>query len=198
VARRWSLVVVVVAMVAACSAAAPPAATPAPATVAPETVAPETEAPTEDLESEEPAALAPDRYEPGTTVIVTNDDEDFVEITVSDVSTAELYEGDMVDDEPQTAGNVFIQASVEYHALVDDVAYNALDWRLVVDGVEQNSFTFVLNGPEPELGSGVLAANESATGWLIYEVPPEGEVVIQWGDILVFQDGPVFEVLLRE
>ena len=204
-ARRWSLLVAVMALAAACSSAAPPAATPLPATQAPATDAPETEAPpteepaaSEEPATDEPAAAAPDRYEPGTTVIVTKEDEDFVEITVFDVSTAERYEGDVVDDEPQTPGNVFIQAQVEYHALVDDTAYNALDWRLVVDGAEQPSFTFVLNGPEPELGSGVLVADESATGWLIYEVPPEGEVVIQWGDIIVFQDGPVFEVLLRE
>jgi hypothetical protein len=196
---------VAVALVAACSPSAPPAATPVPATAAPATKAPASEpAPTE-AASEAPvsdapsdaAGAAPDRYAPGTTVIVSKDDVDFVEITVSDVATAESYEGDVLADEPQTPGNVFIQAYVDYTAIADDTAYNALDWTLLVDGVEQTSFTFLLNGPEPTLGSGTLAAGESAGGWLVYEVPAEGEVVIQWGDILVFQDGPVFEIVLR-
>jgi hypothetical protein len=197
----------VVALVTACSSSAPPAApaTPAPATPAPTSAEPASEAPTPtDAASAQPATDAPsagagsvDRFDAGTTVVVSKDDVDYVEITVADVSVAESYEGDMVDDEPQVPGNVFIQAYAEYHALRDDTAYNSLDWKLVVDGVQQSGFTFLLNGPEPTLSFGTLAAGETAGGWLVYEVPPEGEVVVQWGDILVFQDGPVFEVLLR-
>ena len=107
------------------------------------------------------------------------------------------YDGEYVDDQPQVDGNVFIQAFVEYVALADDVAYNALDWNAFSEGAEIDTFTFVLNGPEPALGSGTLAAGDSASGWLVYEVPAEGEVVLSYGDIIALEDGPVFEVKIR-
>ena len=140
---------------------------------------------------------APKRFAVGDVIVVSKDDEDWAEITVTEASTVPQYEGDPINDTPKD-GNVYLQAFVHYKALTDGVSYNPLDWDLFVNNVAMNDFTFVLNGPEPPLGSGDLPKGREAEGWMIHEIPAEGEAVLSWKGVTFFDDPPVFEVVVRE
>lgn len=128
---------------------------------------------------------------PGEAIVV----DDAVRITVDQVEEAEGY-GDF--SEP-AEGNIYIQAFVTYEALEDGVAYNPFDWQVFVDDTAVENFTFVGEGPEPTLGSGNLTEGRKAEGWLIYEVPAAGEVILSYKSPFDPTDSkPAFEVRLRE
>jgi len=94
-------------------------------------------------------------------------------------------------------GNVYIEMHVTYRALAQNVDYNPFDWQLYVDDVAIDTFTIVLNGPDPELGSGSLPKGRKAQGWLVYEIPKTGRAVLSYSSNMFSDDPPVFEVLLR-
>ncbi len=71
--------------------------------------------------------------------------------------------------------------------------------RVFADGMAVDGTTFTLHGPEPDLGSGSLPKGRKAAGWLVYEVPKSGEVLLSYGSTFNFTDAPpLFEVLLRK
>lgn len=128
---------------------------------------------------------------PGEAVVV----DDAVRITVDQVEEAAKY-GDF--SEP-AEGNVYIQAFVTYEALEDGVSYNQFDWQVFVDDTAVENFAMVVDGPEPTLGSGNLTEGRKAEGWLIYEVPIEGEVILSYKSPFDPTDSkPAFEVQLRQ
>lgn len=155
-----------------------------------------TDEPAESATSEA-SAEAPTTFAVGDVVIVTKDDVDWAQITVTEASTVPEYEGELLTDTP-AEGNVYLQVFVRYEALSDGVAFNTLDWDLFVDDVIQENFTFVTNGPEPTLSSGQLPEGRIAEGWMVFEIPAEGEAVLSWKGITFFDDAPVFEVVVRE
>ena len=142
-------------------------------------------------------AEAPKRFAVGDVIVVSKDDVDWAEITVTEASTVPEYEGEFANDTP-AGGNVYLQVFVHYKALTDGVAYNPLDWSLFVDNVAIDDFTFVVNGPDPTLGSGDLPNGREAEGWMVHEIPATGEAVQSWSGITFFDDPPVFEVVVRE
>jgi hypothetical protein len=132
-------------------------------------------------------------HKPGDTVTVQQNGKDYVKITVSDVQTAASYtSGKGYPDKPRVAGNVYISANVAYEALADGVEYNTFDWTVTCAGVAVNNWTIELYGPKPELGSGSLSSGQKASGFLIYEVPPKGEVRMSYGG-----DPATFIVVIR-
>jgi hypothetical protein len=130
-------------------------------------------------------------------VRITCGTTDCLDITVSQVSeNAAYYDPDgYYNDEPQIAGNVFIQVWVDYVALDDNASYNPFDWDVYVGGAQVANYTFTIHGPKPELGSGQLATGRTASGWLVYEIAPSGTVILSYAPN--FEGPPVFEVTLR-
>ena len=45
---------------------------------------------------------------------------------------------------------------------------------------------------------GTLSQGSAAEGWLLYEVPPTGEVRLSYSDPATLDEPPIFEVVLRE
>ena len=128
---------------------------------------------------------------------LTNNGSDWADITVSKVSFPTSYKGTYYTDTPDK-GNVYMQVWVTYKAVVDGVDYNQFDWDVFVDGSAlQNTFTVVLSGPSPTLSSGWWPAGRTASGWLIYEVPVKGQVVLSYKGNMFSNQGPIFEYQLR-
>ena len=123
-----------------------------------------------------------------------------LEITIAQVSEAEFYaDPDGYFGDVPEPGNVYLQAFAVYEALADGASFNQFDWQVFVDGVALNSTSaFVLNGPEPELGSGTLPAGRRAEGWLVFEVPAAGEVVLSYEQNFIGGGAPPFELVLRQ
>ena len=132
----------------------------------------------------------------GESVGITCGATDCLQIVVSQVSeTPAYYDPDgYFDDEPEVPGNVFIQSYIDYLALDDGATYNPYDWALYVNGAQVSHHAFTIHGPQPELGSGELANGRTASGWLVYEVPPTGTVILSYAPN--YNGPPVFEVTL--
>jgi hypothetical protein len=142
------------------------------------------------------ASTGPVTYQIGQTATSDRDGQK-VKITVSDVAVAATYTGtDGYVDKPQVAGNVFISAKVTYEALTDGVTYSTADWDVFNDGVAVTGYTIVLGGPKPLLSSGSLTTGRKAIGYVIYEVPPKGEVRLSYKAV-VFDTTPTFEFVIR-
>lgn len=133
----------------------------------------------------------------GETVTITCGDDDCLEVTVTDPSFHEVYvdPDGFYNDEPQVPGYVYMQVFVEYVSLQDAATFNLFDWQVFVDGRLVDDYAFAINGPEPTLGSGQLPTGRTASGWLVYEVPATGEVVLAYAPN--FDGPPVFEMTLR-
>ena len=136
----------------------------------------------------------------GDVITITEDGDPWADFTVLEVQeAAEFVDPDgYFNDTPQTDGYVFLAAKVRYEALTNGVDYNPFDFQIFVDGQAVESYAFATNGPEPELSSGTLPEGRSAEGWLLYEVPPTGEVLLSYTGNMFLDDAPVFEVVLRE
>lgn len=141
-----------------------------------------------------PVAEGPKTFKPGDPITITSDDEDWATVVVSQVKQVKSYKGEYSTDKPKK-GRIFIQAKVTYTALADGVDYNPYDWQVFVDGEAVDSSTFVLNGPET-LDSGTLPKGRKASGWLVYEIPAKGKVLLSYGGTFS-NEAPVFEVQLR-
>lgn len=155
-----------------------------------------TDEPAEPTDEPEPTEEGPTLFQPGDPITVTEGDEPWAEITISKVKERTKYEGEYSDDKP-AKGNVFIELFVTYEALVDGVDYNPFDWQVFADGRAVDDYAFVLNGPEAMLESGTLPKGRIADGYIIYEVPAEGQVLFSYGNTFG-DEAPVFEVELRK
>lgn len=130
-------------------------------------------------------------YKVGDVIMIDSNDEPWAQITITRPSVHKSYS---TYDKPQTKGYVFIQALVTYKALANGVTYNPFDWE-VFAGDEAVQMGFAVDGPNPELSSGTLSKGRTAKGWVIYEVPPKGKVVMSYGG--GYGGAPVFEVVIR-
>jgi hypothetical protein len=146
----------------------------------------------------EPTVEVPTRYAAGDTAHLTVNGDPWADITVTGVKTVAKYNDPdgFLDDVPDP-GNVYIQAFVTYEAIANGVDYNPFDWAVFVDGVAVGNYAFVLNGPTPDLPSGTLPAGRKAAGWLVYEIPSAGEVLLSYLANTFSDDPPIFEVVLR-
>lgn len=151
-------------------------------------------APTDSSPTPEPTESAPPLFQPGEPALVTQGGEDYLEITVSKVSEKKRYGSGYTVDTPDR-GNVYIEAFVTYRALADGATYNPFDWQVFCNETAIDGFTFLLSGPEPELGSGTLPKGRKASGWLVYEVPAKGRCLLSYGANQLLGTGAVFEVL---
>ena len=140
----------------------------------------------------------PVQYLPGSKIILTKDDENWAQIVVSKFKQVASYKGEYYTDKPKVKGNVYIQAYVTYTALRQNgVDYNPFDWQVFAAGEAVENYSFVTNGPEPTLGSGTLPKGRKASGWVVYEVPAKGQVLMSYKGNIFSDDAPVFEVVLR-
>jgi hypothetical protein len=160
--------------------------------VTPQPVTPDSATPQPD-----PTESAPTTFAVGEPVTVTEGGEDWAVITITQVTQHNRYEGEFGPDVPEQKGNVFLQLFVTYKALTDGVDYNPYDWQVFVNDQAAADTAFTSYGPTPELSSGTLPKGRAASGWLVYEVPARGRVVISYGGSFS-NEAPVFEVLLRE
>lgn len=135
----------------------------------------------------------------GQAANLTQDGEPWATIVVSQVSQHRSYTSSdgFMTDTPRTPGNVYIQARVTYTALKNGVDYNPLDFDVFVNGTAVDNMTFVTSGPEPSLSSGTLSTGRRATGWVVYEVPPRGKVVMSYAANMFSDAPPIFEVTIR-
>ena len=140
------------------------------------------------------ATIGPTTHQVGDTVTVTRNGADWAKITVSDVSSAASYPGGL-PDKPRTAGNVFIAARVPYEALSLGVDYGRYDWKALCGGIAVDYYS-ALHGPSPSLDSGHLPNGQKATGFVVFEVAPQGEVRLSYtaGSL---SSTPMFEVVIR-
>lgn len=174
------------------SATEAPAATPPPSEATPTGAVAATPEPTEPPESS--------TFAVGDVITITEGGSDWAHFTVLEVNeAAEFVDPDGIfNDTPQTDGYVFLSAKVRYEAIANGVEYNPFDFQIFVDSQAVDGVTFALNGPQPDLGSGTLPAGRAAEGWLLYEVPPTGEVLLSYSGNVFLDEEPIFEVVLRE
>jgi hypothetical protein len=144
-----------------------------------------------------PADASPKLYKPGDTITITANDEDWATVTITKVATKAKYDGAYNLDDKPAKGNVYIQLYVTYKALQDGVSYNSFDWDVFANDVAVDDFTYVSNGPTPTLNSGELPKGRQAKGWLVYEVPKTGRIVLSYNGNMFLNEAPIFEVLLR-
>jgi hypothetical protein len=137
-------------------------------------------------------AEGPKTFGIGDSIEVTGEYVDDVLVTVAKVEQKSKY-GEY--DRPKS-GNVYLAVLFEYEAIEDGASYNPFDWQVFVDGTAVDNFTFVLDGPEPELHSGTLPKGRRASGWVVYEVPKDGQVLLSY-KANMFEDAPTFEVVAR-
>ncbi len=142
----------------------------------------------------EPTPEGPTLFQPGDVIEITQDAEQWATVTISKVREVKKYDGEFGDDTP-AKGNVYLEAVITYTAVADGVDYGPFDWQVFVDGQAVENFTFVSEGPTPELGSGTLPKGRKASGYVVYEVPTNGQVLLSYGGS--FGDAPVFEVEVR-
>jgi|BarGraIncu00421A_1022006.scaffolds.fasta_scaffold40476_1 hypothetical protein len=173
-----------------------PTAVPTPVVVTPEPTPEVTPEPTP-----VPTPAGPTQYKPGEVITLTKDGSDWAQIIVSKVSQVTSYKGDYgYVDKPEVAGNVFIQAFLTYTALQDGVSYNQFDWQVFADGEAVKTITFLFNGPEPGIAYGTLPKGRKASGWVVYEVPAKGQIILSYVVNMLSvspNEAPIFEVVLR-
>lgn len=135
----------------------------------------------------------------GEVVTITEDGDPWADFTVLEVQeVAEFEDPDgFYNDTPSTEGYVYLTAFVRYEAIASGVDYGPFDFQVFVDGRAVDNFAFAINGPEPELGSGTLPAGRVAEGWMLFEVPPTGEVLLSYSGNMFLDEEPIFEVVLR-
>ena len=138
----------------------------------------------------------PVTYQPNDVIHVTENDQPWADIVVSKVSQKAKYDGPYNLDDVPKKGHIYIQALVTYTAKTDGVDYNPFDWQVFVNGEAVDNTTYVSNGPDPELDSGTLPKGRKASGWVVYEVPKTGRVLMSYGNTFS-NDAPVFEVVIR-
>lgn len=139
-------------------------------------------------------------YAVGDVITMVQDGHPSAEFTVLEVRQATEYMAPdrLTGDAPQNAEYVFLALSVRYEALADGARYGSFQFQVLVGGQPLGNPASALYGPEPLLTVGTLSEGGTAEGWVLYEVPPTGEVRLSYTDPATLDDPPVFEVVLRE
>jgi hypothetical protein len=155
-----------------------------------------TQAPgTDQPASSPPPPEGPKQFAVGETIEVTGD---FISadlrVRVAEVKQATKYG---TYSKP-AAGNIYLATKYEYEAIEDGATYNSFDWQVFVDGTAVDKFTIVIDGPKPELSSGTLPKGRKAAGWVVYEVPIKGQVILSYGATMFGGSAPTFEVVARK
>jgi hypothetical protein len=112
------------------------------------------------------------------------------------VSQHSRYSDGYLADTP-APGDVYIQALVSYQALQNGVDYNGLDFDVYANSTAANNSPFVTTGPAPTLVSGTLTKGLRARGWVVYEVPLQGRVVMSYNSYTNPDGSPIFQVVIR-
>jgi hypothetical protein len=140
------------------------------------------------------ASGATNVYKIGEPIDVTGDFvSSDVRVTVDQVKRAAKYG----PYSKPAKGNSYLAVKYTYQALEDGASYNPFDWQVFVDDTAVNNFAVVMDGPKPELSSGTLPKGRKASGWVVYEVPKTGKVVLSYGANMFGGDAPKFEVVAR-
>lgn len=139
-------------------------------------------------------------YAVGDVVTMVQDGQPSAEFTVLEVREAEAFmaPNGLTGDSTQTSGYVFLALSVRYAALADGARYGSFQFQVLVDGQPVGISATAMYGPEPVLSVGTLSQGSAAEGWLLYEVPPGGEVRLSYSDLATLDEPPIFEVVLRD
>ncbi len=178
------------AVVAACSPPAP--ATPAASqSAAPATPPPASQSPAASV-SPTPVPSPPVAAKgQGMTVNCANDP--CLSVTVVKWAVAATYKGSRpaFDDKP-AKGHVFVAVDVRYTATAAGVSFSSSDWAVDVGG-QGFAQAYPINGPKPELTNGQLAEGKKVEGWVVFDVPAAGRVVLSY----LVQQAPAFQVVLR-
>jgi hypothetical protein len=109
-------------------------------------------------------------------LVISEGGEDVLRARIRDVrQDVSLREEPFTVEPPE--GRVYLSVLLEYEALADMARYGPTDWQAFVGDRAFGGRTYVGNALEPELAAGgTLPAGRTATGWVIFEVPPRGEV----------------------
>ncbi len=184
--RRLTLITLAI-VVAGCATktATGPVATAAPATTSDSTI---------DTPEATPADEATITWRVGDPIRITCGGEDCLDVTVLQVKFATGYGSGYMRDAPRK-GHVYAAVQVRYKAVMSGADYNPWDWQLFVNDEAISEFAYLVSGPAPELSAGTLPKGKSVTGWVVWEVPKSGRVVIAYGGSV--SQAPVFEIILR-
>lgn len=178
------------AALAACStpASTTPAASQSAASPTPATASPSPEASASPTPAPSPVLLAK-----GQAITVTCANDPCLSITVVRWAFATTYRGSRpaFDDKP-TKGHVFVAVDARYAATAPNAGYSSTDWAVDVGGQGFDQ-AYPVNGPKPELTNGVLAEGKKIEGWIVFEVPSKGAVVLSYPS----RQTPDFQVVLR-
>lgn len=139
-------------------------------------------------------------YVIGDVITISQNGDPWADFTVLEVQQAAQFADPQgyYNDTPQTDGYVYLSANVRYEARTDGVNYGSYDFQVFVDGRAVEGYAFAINGPEPALSSGTLPNGRIAEGWLLYEVPPTGQVLLSYSGNMFLNEAPIFEVVLRD
>jgi hypothetical protein len=140
-----------------------------------------------------PGARRPAREAPDEPLVGTARGVERVEIRLTEVEGRDSFFGAASND-IAPPDRMYLQLLVTYRALVDDVTIDPADWTLLASGVPAAEAD-VANAPVPKLAPSVLGRHETASGYLVFDVPIQGELV------LLYDPGGTadpLEVTLRE
>ncbi len=190
--RKLVLVAMAAAMAAvvACSPPAPttPAASPS---TAPATLSPVSQSPAASV-SPTPVPSPPLAVK-GQAMTVNCANDPCLSIMVVKWVVAATYKGSRpaFDDKP-AKGNVFVAIDVRYTATAAGASFSSTDWAVDIGG-QASAQAYPINGPKPELTNGQLAEGKKVEGWIVFEVPAQGRVVLSYPAL----QAPEFQVILR-
>jgi hypothetical protein len=138
-------------------------------------------------------------YAVGDVITISKGGAPWADFTVLEVKEAAQFvdPNGYYNDTPQTDGYVYMAANVRYEALTDGVMYGSYDFQVFVAGQAVAGYAFAVDGPEPALSAGTLPMGRIAEGWLLYEVPPTGQVLLSYSGNVFLSEAPIFEVVLR-
>jgi hypothetical protein len=138
-------------------------------------------------------------YAVGDVITMVQGGQPSAEFTILEVREAEgfMAPDGLTGDTAQTSGYLFLAANVRYEALADGARYGSFQFQVLVDGQPVGTSATAIYGPEPLLPVGTLSEGSAVEGWLLYEVPPTGEVRLSYSDPATLDEPPIFEVVLR-
>ena len=176
---------VLLIVVSGCSSGLPPEppfqVTPEPTLLGTPVPQPSTRTPEPTPSPTSSPALGEDEIAIGENVAITRDGVSWAALRVTDVVIERSFaETDgRGRDRPERIGNVFVAANVTISALAESVAFDLAGFQATVDTGEEVTLAFSDLGPKPDLLPATLEARgDSASGWLIFEAPEAGRVLL--------------------
>jgi hypothetical protein len=132
----------------------------------------------------------------GEAIRITCDGEDCLDVVVLKAQTATRYMDPQgyLNDTPDHKGDVFLAVEIRYTAVGPNADYNEFDWALYINDEQVQNTAYVSNGPKPELSANNLPKGKKVTGWIVWEVPKAGRIVLSYEP---GSNGSIFEVVLR-